>query len=182
MKLLGNYIRDETKKFSFHIYNYMNTNNIATNDDWTNQQRKGAAKTTEAGEAKTHIRSDNSFDVLSDYGMEMAETNVKGHVSTPQGGNVNTEMIVNGHVSASQAEKDAEALLNAPKSPIKKKQKNTWFSMSDAAVVDNNDDFRNPSSKDINNSNSKKVSGNYSNDMDCTTINSGTDNDAEKIT
>jgi hypothetical protein len=37
-------------------------------------------------------------------------------------------------LSVSKAEKYADALVNAPKSPVKNKQKHTWFDMSDAAA------------------------------------------------
>jgi hypothetical protein len=49
------------------------------------QQRKGAAKTKEASEARKIDRSDHSFDVLAeDEPMETSETVVKGHVSASQ--------------------------------------------------------------------------------------------------
>jgi hypothetical protein len=76
----------------------------------TKHQRKGEGKTKEAREARAFVRSDNSFDVHTDN-VEMEETNVNGHVSASHGIIVNatSEIIVKVHVSASQAEKDADA-------------------------------------------------------------------------
>jgi hypothetical protein len=102
MKRLGNYIREETNNISAPYDIYASKNDvIMTNedDDWTKQQRKGAAKTKEASEAILIIRSDNSFNVLAEDYMEVAETIVNGHVSVSR-----KETIVNGHVSAPQAE------------------------------------------------------------------------------
>jgi hypothetical protein len=60
-------------------------------------------KTTEAGETRKFVRSDNSFDVLTDN-AEMEEMNVDGHVSASSGMivNITLETIVKGRVSASQ--------------------------------------------------------------------------------
>jgi hypothetical protein len=44
----------------------------------TQQQRKEAAKTKEASEARKIVRSDNSFDVLAEGNMETAEMIVNG--------------------------------------------------------------------------------------------------------
>jgi hypothetical protein len=55
----------------------------------------------------------------------MEETNANGHISASSGMIVNftLDTIFKGNVSASQTESYAEALVTAPKSPMKKKPK-----------------------------------------------------------
>jgi hypothetical protein len=143
-------------------------------------------KTTEAGETRKFVWSDNSFDVLADD-VEMEDTNVNGHVSASDG------TIAKGHASAYQSEMDAETLATSPKWPMKKKPKNTWFGMSEAyddkdeiitKAIENdsarNNNFRNTSSTKVITSVNKKEKGYYINgNMNFSTRNREADKNGE---
>jgi hypothetical protein len=123
MKRLGNYIRDETNKLSSSLDMYMAPNDTTNkqDDSWIEQQKKGAAKSITTSNNDGIIESSNSFEVLS--GSE--ETDMVIDKGAPTSGN-------DVRLTASQAEDQyASSAAEKSKSPLRKKQKNNWFEMSD---------------------------------------------------